>query len=95
MSGDTTEEKPVLRFLVEGKWLSMVDIVARIAALETQVREMEARHNPLSPGHRQALRERVANADNAPPRPLEDDEVFHDGVIWQLDPELVKALKRG
>ncbi len=168
---DTTHDEPLL---------------ARIAALEAQVRELEARHNPLSPEHRQALRERVANADNAevgcqiilttgkhigeckgtchgpqasdfsdtthdepllarldaldaqvrelrrqrdetfgwlledgppmfdadgemkamkatpkatagnaPSRPLEDDEVFHDGVIWQLDPELVKALKRG
>ncbi len=39
---DTTEEKPVLRFLVEDKWLSMVDILARIEALEKQVREARA-----------------------------------------------------
>ncbi len=74
-------------------------IMDRLDKLEAQVRELQGLPDiseassvwAMEPG---GLR-RVDNDGNAPPRPLEDDEVFHDGVIWQLDPELMKALKRG
>ncbi len=85
---DTTHDEPLL---------------ARIDALEAQVRDLlehgHRAHGGLTTGPTEATDPFViapkATAGNAPPRPLEDDEVFHDGVIWQLDPELVKALKRG
>ncbi len=75
---------------------TLTEHLEAIDALETQVRELQGHRHPGNAGITgQPFSALEDSADNAPSRPLEDDEVFHDGVIWQLDPELAKALKRG